>query len=87
MILVMHIGVALLSIIYVAYIFVAPTKTKLRVSYAMVASTLASGTYLVVSSGSSILKSCISGLIYLAVMFVGMCAANYKLSRITSREK
>lgn len=81
----MHISVALLSIVYTAYVWLMPSKAKLRVSYSMVAATLASGTVLVVSSGSPILKSCVSGLVYLAVMFAGILAANYRLTKIGDR--
>ncbi len=81
MILPLHIIIALGSIIFTAFVFIKPSKPKFKVSYSLVALTLASGTYLVLSTGAPLLQSCITGLIYLAAIFVGILATRYKLAR------
>lgn len=80
MTLILHILIALTSLIYSGYVFFSPSKNKIRVSYGLVAATLISGTYLVVSTHSPILSSCVSGLVYLAIVLSGILAAHRKLS-------
>lgn len=80
MTIVLHVLIALSSIAYAGYTFFAPSKNKLRVSYGMVALTLITGTYLVVSTGSPLLSACTTGLLYLAVVLSGLAAAHRKLS-------
>ncbi len=81
MILLLHVFIALSSIAYSTYAFFAPTARKLHVSYGLVAATLASGTWLVVSTHASLVQSCISGLVYLATLSVVLVAARYKLAK------
>lgn len=80
MILLTHILIALGSIAYSGLTLIRPSKHKIRVSYGFVAATLISGTYLVVSTHSPILSSCVTGLIYLAVVMSGILAAQAKLA-------
>jgi hypothetical protein len=83
MILVFHILVALSSVGYTGYAFIAPSERKIRASYALIALTLASGTYLVVSTHAHMLEACMTGLIYLGVVLSGVAAAQYRLARAT----
>ena len=66
MIVLIHVLIALTSIIFSSLLVIFPSKTKLRLSYLLIGLTLASGTLLVITTHVSILKTCISGLIYLA---------------------
>lgn len=75
-----HVIIALSSILFTAFAFIRPSKPKLKVSYSLTGLTLASGIYLVWSTGAPILQSCITGLVYLAVIFVGILATHYKLA-------
>jgi len=79
MILILHIVIALASITYTTLTYLAPSKNKLRASWSLVALTIASGTWLVVSSHSALLQSCMTGLIYLAIVSTGIIAAQQKL--------
>lgn len=81
MILVLHIVIALASIAYTTLTYFTPSKSKLRVSWSLVALTLASGTWLVISMQSALLHSCMTGLIYLAVVSAGIIAAQQKLKQ------
>lgn len=77
----MHILTALVSIIFTSYTYIYPAQNKIRVSYCLVTLTLSSGTYLVVSTKSNMLKACLTGLIYLAVVLTGTIAAQAKLAK------
>lgn len=81
MILVLHIIIALSSIAYTTLTYFTPSKNKLRISWGLVALTIASGTWLVVSTHSALLQSCTTGLIYLAVVSAGIIAAKQKLKQ------
>jgi hypothetical protein len=72
--LVLHIVVALASLLSTALAFVMPSKTKLHISYVVVALTLVTGTYVVLSMHASMVRSCFTGLIYLAVVSAGLSA-------------
>jgi len=79
MILVLHIVIALTSLAYATLTYFAPSKNKLRASWSLVALTLASGTWLVISTQSALLHSCMTGLLYLAMVSAGIIAAQQKL--------
>lgn len=79
MIVFIHVLIALTSLAFSGLTFFIPTKTKLRISYALIALTLVSGTYLVVSLNSPLLAACTSGLLYLSVVMVSTVAAHHKL--------
>lgn len=80
--LLIHIIIAFLSLLYTAYTLISPSRSKLRVSYALVALTLTSGTYLVWSTQTHMLQACVSGLVYLSVVFFGIAIARRKLSNV-----
>jgi len=83
MTLIIHLICALSSIVITSLTVFRPSKRKLNLSSASVAATLATGTYLVVSTHSDLLSSCLSGLFYLAVTGAGIAAARYRLARVT----
>mgnify|MGYP000392018642 CR=1 FL=1 len=80
MILVVHIMIAVTSVLYTAYILLAPTKKKIQLSGRMVAATIASGTILVVSAQANMVQSCITGLLYTGVMFFALAIAKWRLA-------
>ena len=79
MILLMHIAIALLSIANTTYLFFAPTRKKLLANYGLIALTLGSGTYLVLSMRTNMLEVCTTGLLYLGVALGGTVAARHKV--------
>jgi hypothetical protein len=81
MALIIHIIIALSSIAFTTLLFALPSKAKFNVNYALIALTLTSGTYLVVSTNAPMLKSCMSGLLYISVVTLGTIAARYKYAR------
>ncbi len=70
MALIIHIIIAVSSIIFAGVLLARPSKTKFSVNYGLVAATIASGTYLIVTTGTHMLSACASGLTYLGIVTV-----------------
>lgn len=70
--LILHIIIALTSLAQTSYMLVAPNKTGLRVSYALMGLTLASGTYLILSTGTHMLEACLMGILYTGFVAYGI---------------
>lgn len=85
--LILHITIALVSVGFATFLYFSPTIAKLYASYGLVALTLLSGTYLVISTGSPILKSCLTGLVYTLAMTVVIALARNKIVAEKVRDK
>jgi hypothetical protein len=72
MLVLIHVIIALSSLTFATYLLARPSKRKFAVNYALIAATLGSGTYLVVSTGAPVFTACMSGLAY--TLFVGMAS-------------
>lgn len=77
MILLIHVIIALTSIASTTYLAFSPSRAKFYASYVLIGLTLATGTYLVISLHAPMLKTCLSGLAYLAVALAGV-AVGYR---------
>lgn len=78
--LITHILIAFSGIATAAAALAKLSEQLIKISYGLTAGTLITGTALVVVSGDNILKSCLSGLGYLAVMLVLTAATKYRLA-------
>lgn len=87
MIILLHVLAALTSIAVTTLTYMTPTARKLRLSTGLAALTLISGTYLVVSSHTRILETCLIGLVYTAGVAYGIFAAQNKLAAELIRSK
>jgi hypothetical protein len=81
MLLIIHITIALSSLIATGLAFFVPTNGKLRASYSLVGLTVASGTVLIVARPTHLVQSCTTGLLYLGLVFTGIILARQKLVR------
>lgn len=82
MVLLIHIIIAFSSIVYTFFAFFNPSKSKLYISYAFVAMTIATGTYLTVTIPSSHLTSvCMTGLIYLGIVTPTLILTRNRLAK------
>jgi hypothetical protein len=81
MLLVAHIVVAVAGLITASAAFVRPSQSKIQASYGLLAGTLLSGSLLIIVANASILRTCMSGLLYTAVMYFGIAAAKAKLAK------
>jgi hypothetical protein len=67
MILIIHIIIAISSLLIATYLLIKPSQKAIYGSYSLIASTIITGTYIIVAMGASIVKTCLTGLIYLGV--------------------
>lgn len=75
----LHVAIALISVAFSTYLYFAPTRSKLRISWTLVGLTVASGTYLIVFAQAAMLRTCMTGLLYVGVMTAIILAARQKL--------
>ncbi len=80
MLIVLHILSAVSSIILTSYLIFKPNRRGTRFSYGLVGSTVATGFMLIVFAGANILSTCISGLLYLTVVAIGLVIVNRRLA-------
>jgi hypothetical protein len=85
MTLILHIIIALSSLVVTGIAYVAPSNIKLRLAYVLVALTVASGSYLIVAKPAHMVAACAEGLVYLAIVMVGIVLARGKLARQFSK--
>lgn len=81
MILLVHISIALLGLISATFAFFAPSRLRLQVSGVLTVLTLASGTYLVVSTHAPMMQACLSGIFYLGTVLSLIILAFNKLAK------
>lgn len=82
MILIIHIIVASTSLFQAALAYVRPSQNKLRVTYGLVAGTLITGFYLVLSKPANMTETCIMGLVYLGIVSVLIVSARHRLVKV-----
>lgn len=81
-----HVIIALASIALSSFTFFKPTMKRLYASYGFIVATVASGTYLLVSTPSHILESCLMGLFYLTVVSIATIATHVRIRRLAKQE-
>lgn len=79
MVLILHIIFALSGVIFATYLLFRPTKKIVTASNSTAALTFVSGTYLVLSTQSNILKACLTGIAYFSFVLVATYFANNKI--------
>lgn len=79
MVVLLHIFIALASIIAASIAYLSPSKAKLNFSYGLIALTFITGTYLVIMKPAHMVQTCFTGLVYLGVVSVAIIAAHRKL--------
>lgn len=85
MIILIHVLIALSSIVSTAVSFVSPSSKKLKTSYVLIASTLLSGIYLVASAQASLLRTCVSGLLFVTATSIVTHYSRNKLSLLATQ--
>lgn len=81
-----HVVIAIISIILASITFFKPSMKKLYASYGLILATVASGTFLLVSSPSHILESCLTGLSYLTVISIATIATHIRIRKLAKEE-
>jgi hypothetical protein len=86
MILLSHIIIALLSVAYSLYTYFYPSDTKLKAASWLVGATVGTGTLLVLSLRTQLVRACLTGLLFVGLSILGIIAARRKLAYETTRE-
>jgi len=79
MIILAHVIIALSSMAQITYLLIKPSQSGMKVGYALVTATLASGTYLVVNLRTPLASACITGLVYISGISLGLALAHHRL--------
>lgn len=85
-ILLMHIVIALLSVAVATLTFFKPSTKLFYTSYGFIIATVASGTLLIVTASADILRSCLSGLLYVTVISLITVAAHVRARSVVAIE-
>lgn len=81
MILILHILVALGSLVTASVLLVRPTVLLLRATYGLTTLALLSGTYMI-WQGAQLLQTCLTGLLYVGIVTVAIVVGRRKLARV-----
>ena len=86
MVILLHVIIALSSVIVATLAAARPSMRTLAVNYSLIAATVASGTYLIVTMPSHMLSSCEMGLTYLAFASALTVFAHVRLAKLAAQE-
>jgi hypothetical protein len=75
-----HALISLFSVAFATYMIVKPSRMKITATYSLLTATFLSGTYLVLGTGTHILKACVMGLAYFAVIALAIHVAEARLA-------
>jgi uncharacterized membrane protein YGL010W len=81
MILLLHIVVALGSLVAGSVLLARPSVGLLRTTYGLTAAALLSGTYMIWQSGAQLLQTCITGLLYVTLVTAAIVCGRRRLAR------
>lgn len=84
MIVLIHVLIALASVGISSATYLRPSIRKLAVSYGFILATVASGTYLLMTTPGNILKSCIVGLVYVTAVTLVTIATHVRIRRLAA---
>lgn len=80
--LLVHIIIAVLSLVVASIVFFVPSIKRVAVSYGFIIATVASGTALLILNPSNILHTCLSGLGYLTVVTMITIATHVRARKL-----
>jgi hypothetical protein len=79
MVVLLHVIIALSSIALSSYLYFKPIKKVMKASYGLIAGTVLSGSYLIITRPTHMLETCTVGLVYLAIVVAATLATQAKL--------
>ena len=87
MMLILHIFIALASLVAATIVFFRPSQALFRMSYAFIGATLICGIYLVWIAPAKMLHVCISGVIYLVIVSAVTFMAHIRFRHLRESEQ
>lgn len=82
MIILLHVLIALTSVGLASFTYFKPTTNRLLASYGFIGATVVSGTILIVTMSSDILRSCLTGLFYVTVVSIVTIATHVRVRKL-----
>jgi hypothetical protein len=80
MITLLHIIIAISSIVVSSLVFIKPSQRLLQINYSLIGATFASGFYLVYIMPTHMIQACMSGVTYLAIVAILTVVARRKVA-------
>lgn len=80
--LILHISIALASLIFATITFFAPSLKKITISYGLIIATVGTGTALLIINPKNLLHTCLSGLFYVTVVSLVTIATHVRARRL-----
>lgn len=84
MVILIHVIIALTSVIESTVLLLSPTQKKLNLTYILFAGTIGSGTYVLFTIPSHMLQTCIDGLLYMGFVVSAVVIAKIRLAKKTA---
>lgn len=84
MLLMAHIGITLFGLIFTAVTYAYPNGQRIQISFVLLAATIASGSVLAIVSQGGLMRACVSGHLFSAVMYMGIYAAQSRLKSLSA---
>ena len=84
MLLIAHIGFAIISLLQAGFIAIKPSKTKLVTMGALSLLTIVSGAFLVAKMRAPLASSCLTGIAYLGLIALSAKVAHIRLTQKVS---
>lgn len=78
---ILHVFLAVASLVLSTINFVSPGAKKSVVSYGLATGTLASGVVLIVVNNASVLRTCLTGIVFFGIVSIMNQAASRKLTK------
>lgn len=78
-ILILHITLAIASLILTGILIFRPSKNKINGTFALFLGTLATGTYMIFTMNVNILVTCLEGLAFMGVVLGGIAIAKRRM--------
>ena len=82
MLLFIHVGIALTSVLYALFAYIYASRTTLALLYIFVAATIVTGTILALMNPSHIPEACVTGIVYVQIMVVAIFILRRKLKKL-----
>lgn len=86
MIILIHVLIALSSVGLASLSYFKPTNKRLCASYGFIVATVASGAFLILTMSSNILKSCLTGLVYVTIVSFITIAAHVRAKQLAAEK-
>ncbi len=83
MFLLLHILLAIMSLVQASYLYARPSGNQFLLAGGLIGTTLGSGVWLLIMSPAHLAPACVSGVMYIAIIGTLLIAGQRKLAQMT----